>query len=328
MIPIPDAIRAHLAARFAADPARMARLGGGGEESDGVVFTFPDGDTTRLLKILALPDDGSALACFEERLRFTRFLGERGAPVVFSLPSLSGALYEVVRGDGRVWTAYRMDIAPGRVRGNNEWDEPFFTRWGRAVGMTHRLTRSFPAWDAPLDPATGTRLLTWEAEWAGFDSMCEDEAVRREWRAIRGELEQLPRGPELFGFVHNDPHLQNVMDDGARLTLLDFDVASQHWFASDIAVASQSVLFAHSGGFERRLQDGERLRRFLGCFLEGYAREHEPSAELLARLDLFIAYRRILLFVVFQGHLAANPAARESWARMILDRPEIVGKIS
>ena len=68
-------------------------------------------------------------------------------------------------------------------------------------------------------------------------------------------LEDLPRTRDCFGFVHNDPHIFNLLADGDAITLLDFDVANHHWFVSDIAIACQSVLFSISGGMERPVSD-------------------------------------------------------------------------
>jgi len=48
----------------------------------------------------------------------------------------------------------------------------------------------------------------------------------------------------------------------------------------------------------------------------------------LERLDLFIAYRRILLFTAMQGWLQTKPDLRSSWKQMILSQPELVGNIS
>ena len=81
-----------------------------------------------------------------------------------------------------------------------------------------------------------------------------------------------------------------------------------------------------TGGLSRPLHSPARLERFLGCFLEGYAREHAPA--LLDRLDLFIAYRRVLLFIVMQSWLATRRDVLRSWRKMIVDQPDVVRGLS
>ena len=135
----------------------------------------------------------------------------------------------------------------------------------------------------------------------------------------------MPITREVYGFIHNDPHIWNLLVDGDRITVLDFDVANHHWFVNDIAIACQSVLFALSGGMDRPVHDRERLLAYLDTFLAGYAREVALPSEWLDRLDLFIAYRRILLFTVMYGWIRSEPDRHASWKGMILSQPQVVG---
>jgi Ser/Thr protein kinase RdoA (MazF antagonist) len=221
-----------------------------------------------------------------------------------------------------------MDVAPGRPKRPNEWDAEFFGNWGQAIGMMHRLARRYPSWRASVDPVSGDEFLTWEEEWRVFYDWCQDEEVKQKWLEIRQYLDALPIAREVFGFIHNDPHVWNLLVDGDRITLLDFDVANHHWFINDIAIAAQSILFAVAGGMDRPVEDREKLIAFLDLFLEGYEREHHLSREWLGRLDLFIAYRRILLYIVMYGGIRSKPDVHASWKRMILTQPEVIGAFS
>jgi len=194
--------------------------------------------------------------------------------------------------------------------------------------MMHRLARQHPSWKASIDPVSGDEFLTWKEEWRGFYDWCPYEDAKQKWVEIQQSLDALPVTREVFGFIHNDPHLWNLLVDGDRITLLDFDVANHHWFINDIAIACQSILFAVTGGMDRPVEDREKLIRFLDLFLEGYEREHHLSWEWLERLDLFIAYRRILLYTVMHGWIPSKPDLHTSWKQMILTQPEVVGAFS
>ncbi|TVR57886.1 MAG: hypothetical protein EA426_11220 [Spirochaetaceae bacterium] len=58
---------------------------------------------------------------------------------------------------------------------------------------------------------------------------------------------------------------------------MDFDVCNYHFFASDIAVAMQAVLWTEPTGVAR---DRERWRFVFGNFMRGYRQEKD-------RLDLW-----------------------------------------
>jgi Ser/Thr protein kinase RdoA (MazF antagonist) len=300
---------------------------GGREESDGVIYTYPYQNSLRLLKVMAMPRDaqGTALFVLDERLNFAHFLGDHGARIAHPQRSPQDRLYETISHGQHLWVAYTMNVAPGRVMSPQTFDPDFFRAWGQTIGLLHRLARQYPSWQGSVDPETGGRLLTWRREWEGFYDWCQDDEVRGQWAAIKDELEALPVTRDAFGFIHNDPHLWNLLVDGARITLLDFDVANHHWFLTDVAIACQSVLFAQSGGLDRPLHNRDRLLGFLEHFLTGYEREHQLSSAWLNRLDLFIAYRRVLLFIAMYEGVKANPGAHTAWKRMILTEPPLLG---
>jgi Ser/Thr protein kinase RdoA (MazF antagonist) len=279
------------------------------------------------LKILAIPvnDQRSGLFCLEERLRFVRFLGENGAQIVFPQFSPGGNLYETCTFGDHLWVGYSMELVPGKAKPEKSWDPAFFRNWGETIGKLHRLAQEYPSWKSSMDPETGEDLLTWRGEWESFYNWCQDEEVKSKWDEIKEELEVLPITRDSFGFIHNDPHIWNLLEDNNRITLLDFDVANHHWFVNDIAIACQNILIFLSGGLNRPMWDRDKLLRFLDYFMEGYRRENQLAHEWLDRLDLFIAYRRILLFIVMNDWARSQPKLHKSWKQLILTRPDIAG---
>jgi Ser/Thr protein kinase RdoA (MazF antagonist) len=330
MIPVPQYALESLARSFGTVAANLYYFGGGREESDGVVYAYPHEDTRRLLKIIAVPidDQSRGMFCLQERLRFMRFLGENGAPIAFPQLSPEENLFEICQYEAYLWVGYSAELIRGRNVKPSAWNPTFFRNWGQTLGMLHRLARQYPSWRASVDPISGKTHLTWLEEWESFYHWCQDAEVKLRWVEIQKRLGILPITREVYGFIHNDPHIWNFLVDGSRITLLDFDVANHHWFVNDVAIACQSVLFALTGGMDRPVYNREKLIRFLGFFLDGYVREHHLSPEWLDRLDLFIAYRRILLFTVMYGGVQSKPNLFASWKQMILSEPEVVGALS
>ena len=327
MIPVPEPALESLARRFGTIAPKLSHFGGGRPESDGIVYAYPYGDAQRLLKVLAISLENQTRGrhCLEERLRFMRYLGENGARIAFPRLSPQGNLYETVHHGAHLWIGYCMDIAAGEGPSEKIWDVSLFRQWGRTIGQLHRMAQRYPSWRGSVDPDSGETFLTWEEEWEGFYAWCQDGDVKGKWAEIRKRLEELPITRDAFGFIHNDPHIWNLRADENRITVLDFDVANHHWFVNDIAIACQSVLIFLSGGFNGPLRDREKLLGFLRCFMEGYEHENRLSAEWLNRLDLFIAYRRILLFIAMYDWVQSQPELGISWKQLILSPPELVG---
>jgi amicoumacin kinase len=330
MIPVPQLVIDEFARCYGTQSFLFQKFGGGRRESDGIVYAYPYGDSPRLLKIMATPieSERAGLFCLDERLRFMRYLGENGAFIAFPLLSPASNLYETFRFGNHVWVAYCMDIAPGSGQRPESWDIHFFQNWGRTIGMLHRLAESYPSWQASIDPESGEQFLSWREEWGGFYNWCQDKDIKKKWVEIKEMLEKLPVTRQVFGFIHNDPHVWNLLVLGERVTVLDFDVANHHWFINDIAIASQSILLFHSGGLTRPVSNRTKLLVFLQHFMRGYEQEHHLPLEWIDLLDIFIAYRRILYFIITYSGVRSTSRRQEDLKKLILAQPEVIGSFS
>jgi Ser/Thr protein kinase RdoA (MazF antagonist) len=96
---------------------------------------------------------------------------------------------------------------------------------------------------------------------------------------------------------------------------------------NDIAIANQHILMLHAGGLHQPLRKPEFLEQFLRVFLEGYRQENAIDAASLAHLDSFIAYRRILLYLVMPDWRRARPGLNQSWQDMIRKNPPIYERL-
>ena len=328
MIPIPNPVKENLAAHFGLPANQLVQLGGGREDSDGITYTCPTGAGEVVLKILTLPiSDSDGLARMAERLRFVHFLSEAGVDIVYPLPGPDGSLLATQTDGDVLYSAYLMRKRQGHHPAGNDWGQALYCTWGRTVGKLHSAAQIYPSWTgSELIGASGLPILGWEQEWQGFYDRCADMEIKEQWCSIRARLERLPIRRDCFGFIHNDPHNQNILLDGDRIVLLDFDVANYHWFCTDISIALQGLLFGPAGGMERPVSDPGLIRIFLDSFMQGYEEENHLDPFWLDQIGLFVSYRRILLFIAMQGWLETVPEVRAGWKQQILfaaDRQEI-----
>jgi amicoumacin kinase len=330
MITITHEILNRIAAAVGLDSTALTPLGGGREDSDGITYSFPHPSGVRVLKILDIPAGSTSkvsaadgLARLDERLKYAHFLGENGVDIVYPIEQTGGKLVISVPDEGHLFAAYIMEKASGHHPPPEEWSPTFHYQWGRTVGRLHRVTQGYPLWQHSIDQQ-GKSFLGWREEWQSFYDQCADAEIKAAWAALHRRLEQLPINRKCFGFIHNDPHVQNILYDEARIILLDFDVANYHWFACDIAIAFQAMLFMKTGGMERPLVDRRPLLNFLRDFKAGYEQENHLDPYWWTQIDLFIHYRRMLLFTVMQDWLDTVPETRATWKEMILSEPPIL----
>jgi Ser/Thr protein kinase RdoA (MazF antagonist) len=96
---------------------------------------------------------------------------------------------------------------------------------------------------------------------------------------IRGAMERYGRDPATFGMIHADMHPGNLLVDGDRLTVIDFDDAGFGWHAYDIAVA----LFYY--------QSSPHFAAVQRMFVRGYRAERDLTDDVLALVPMFLLVR-------------------------------------
>lgn len=327
LVPVSVEALRYFCAVYDIDHHKLTQLGNLHTGGDGVVYTYDRACGQWILKVMAVPDtQPDGLSRIEARARFAHYLSTHQVPVVHPDLSPAGRMLETFTGAGHTFVAYIMKKAPGRIIRSQNWDDALLHKLGRIIGRMHAAAKQYPDWIYPFPAAAHENIPGWQLEWQSFYTWCKDDAVKERWIAIRERLEQLPIDRSSFGFIHNDPHSHNMLVDGANITVLDFDVANCHWFATDIAIATQSILFELSGGLDRPLIDPAPLQQFLTHFKAGYHEENALASEWWTELDLFISYRRILLFIVLYDQLVKNAVALAKWKQMIMTEPQLCRK--
>ncbi|GBD48031.1 phosphotransferase enzyme family protein [Methylopila sp. Yamaguchi] len=179
--------------------------------------------------------------------------------------------------------------------------------WYRTLGtITAGLHGHVRGWRTPA----GFRRKLWD-----FDAMLGDRPLWGDWReglglepearalierasaVLRREVEAYGAAPERFGLIHADLRPANLLVDGDRLGVIDFDDCGFSWFMYDFAAA---VSFMEHEPFIPELQD---------AWLEGYAAVAPVSREERAIMPTFLLLRRILLTAWVASH-AETPTAQ------------------
>ena len=109
-------------------------------------------------------------------------------------------------------------------------------------------------------------------------------------KLIRTRLEAFGSGPDRFGLVHADLRLANLLVDGDRVNVIDFDDAGFSWFLYDFGTAVSFI------------EDDPRLGEWQSAWVEGYRRRAKISAEEESMLSTFVMLRRFMLVAWLGSH--------------------------
>jgi Ser/Thr protein kinase RdoA (MazF antagonist) len=144
-----------------------------------------------------------------------------------------------------------------------------------------------PTWSAAnmLDP-TGL----W-GDWRLAPGVSEDSgALEAVDSSLRVMLADYGTGADRFGLIHADMRLANLLVDGPRTVLLDFDDCGFGWFMYDLASALS---------FIERSPDLPALQQ---AWLEGYTTVRELSEADIAIIPAMILLRRMVLLAWIGTH--------------------------
>ncbi len=200
--------------------------------------------------------------------------------------------------------AVAFERLPGREPDAGSAAPPWFERLGALTARMHGHARRWPA-------PPGFVRKRWD-----FQAMVGPRAYWGPWRAASGldasgaavvagaladvecQLARLGCGAAQFGLVHADLRLANLLADGERLRVIDFDDCGFGWFAYDFAA---SVSF---------LEHEPIVPALLAAWLAGYGREGSLTTQECAALPAFVVLRRVLLTAWLASH-AEIPFARD-----------------
>ena len=181
-------------------------------------------------------------------------------------------------------------------------DAAHFAELGEVTARMHQHARQWPR------PSWFTRF-SWdysaafgrEARWGRWQ---DGIGVGPAERAVLGRLDQVlaqrlaafGTGPDRFGLVHADTRLANLLVDGGRVSVIDFDDSGFSWFLYDVGT---SVSF-----FEHQ----PHVPDLVASWLAGYRRVLPLPAGDEAEIWTFIMFRRLLLVAWIGSHQGADIA--------------------
>ncbi|WP_169313682.1 phosphotransferase enzyme family protein [Polymorphum gilvum] len=205
----------------------------------------------------------------------------------------------------------RHAVAFEFMSGREPDTETDLAKWyGKLGEINARLHRHSQAWTRPDQFIR----KTWD-----FDRIIGDRAYWGDWREALGltpdgrailerthaQLASQTRlygyGGDRFGLVHCDMRAANLLVDGDRLGVIDFDDCGLSWFAYDFAAA---ISFMEHEPF---------IPDLMAAWLEGYRRVAPLGAEHEAALPMFIMLRRMQLTAWIASH-AETPTAQSMGA--------------
>lgn len=265
-------------------PVRAVELWGGNPASlrfaslrSNVVFRFEVGGAGRYLRLVHAGN--RSLAEVSAVVAFPAHLHAAAAPVAGPVPSLAGRWAESLEQPDEVFVASVYREVSGTPLDRGCTDPTLFRAWGRALAALHEAAIGFRPADAS---AFRTILDQWELIRSRFATA--DASVRTAFDRVDAWLGTLSPGDDSpgalgddWGLTHGDCNATNIVWDGSRAAIIDFDEPMFHWFAADVARPFREFPTGHP-----------RRDACQGAMVEGYRSVRPLSAEWVSRIPWLV----------------------------------------
>ena len=133
----------------------------------------------------------------------------------------------------------------------------------------------------------------------GLDSGSEKILAAAE-TLVRDRLAAYGRQDDRYGLIHADMRLANLLIDGGRTRLIDFDDCGFGWFMYDFAAG---ISF---------MEDHPQVPALRAAWLDGYRDVRQPGEADIAEIDSFIMLRRMALLAWIGSHAGTDLARSQA----------------
>lgn len=180
-----------------------------------------------------------------------------------------------------------FSCAPGREPGEAELGA-WCPQLGSITARLHQHARSWPRpswfrrprWDVSTMLGDRPHWGPWQS---GVTDAEELGQLERLAEVVKARLHRFGDGPERFGLVHADLRLANLLVDGDRITVIDFEDCGLSWYLYDLACA----LTFHEGRAD--------VHELIALWVGGYRQVARLSSEDQQEIDTFLMLRRLML---------------------------------
>lgn len=219
------------------------------------------------------------------------------------VPTRSGKLIAAFDHDGATRQVVAFEFADGGEPDASGDLSAGFEQLGRLTANLHRHAQE---WSRPAgferktwnyDTTIGARPHWGDWREAPGLSAAGSKLLQRCIDRLRDELEAFGDGEERFGLIHADLRLANLLVDGERLTVIDFDDCGFGWYLYDFAAAISFI------------ETSPQIPALQQAWVRGYRDVSALSQGEENALPMFIMLRRILLTAWIGSHPETPTAA-------------------
>ena len=215
-------------------------------------------------------------------LNFLKYLYKNNVCVNIPLKSLAEQEVEVCHTSIGVFYGVVFNYFEGCIYDIDELEEKQFELWGEALGGLHQVSVNCSTIQriSHLDNLNATKHLL----------KGQEHAAHQELLTLTHWLGTVQKTSRNYGLIHFDFELDNLIWDGDKVQIIDFDSSISSWYVADIAFALRDLF-----------ENGVNLtNKYFVAFVKGYRKKMEVSQQDLHEIPMFLRLHNLETFVKLQ----------------------------
>jgi Ser/Thr protein kinase RdoA (MazF antagonist) len=180
-----------------------------------------------------------------------------------------------------------FSYAPGAEPAEDEL-AAWFRELGAITARLHRHARSWarppwfrrPRWDIRTTLGDRPHWGPWRSSVTDAEELSQLDRLAK---VVTARLQNFGDSAERFGLIHADLRLANLLVDGDRITVIDFEDCGLSWYLYDLA----SALTFNEGRGD--------VRELITLWVDGYRQVEQLSSADEEEIDTFLMLRRLML---------------------------------
>ncbi|GER90064.1 hypothetical protein KDW_42260 [Dictyobacter vulcani] len=237
----------------------------------------------------------------ESELAFLRYLHANNVCVNIPLKTLAGQEIEVCHTPVGSFYAVVFNYFEGRIYDIDELDETQFEVWGEALGGLHHASASCSS----IQRASSFDHLSKSKELLSV----QEQAAHKELVRLTHWLEALPKTDANYGLIHFDFELDNLIWNGDRIQIIDFDGSIASWYVADIAFALRDLFN----------DDIDLSNKHFLAFIKGYRKKMDVSQQDLSQIPMFFRLHNLETFITLQMAMDIEEGNSQKNPQWIMD---------
>ena len=213
---------------------------------------------------------------------YINYLSSKGLVVAKPVSSIAGHFVESVSTSQGIFHAVVFEgLAGEQFEEMEELTPEIFMRWGQALGELHQAAKGYKARARP----------TWQDHLAMVSEYlpATEQSARSALSELQEQLTGLSMNEGNYGLIHFDFELDNIVWNGDKVGIVDFDDSAEYWFVADIAFALRDLLCGSAENVELQNESFQN-------FVAGYRQAKQVTQQDLELVPMFLRLHNLITF--------------------------------